>query len=95
MTPSENTDLRHVGRGLARGRWTAVVTSTGVGTVLVALATRLGPAAAVATALFAVAAVAATVRLAVTEDRRWRRAFSTLRNDDIPTARRNPTGGSA
>jgi hypothetical protein len=95
MTPSENTDLRHVGRGLARRRWTSVVTSTGVGAVLVTLAARLGPAAALATALFAFAAVAATVWHAVTEDRRWRRAFSTLRNDDVHTARRNPTRGSA
>lgn len=95
MTPSENTDLRHVGRGLARRRWTSVVTSTGVGTVLVALAARLGPAAALAMALFAVAAVAATVWHAVADDCRWRRTFSTLRNDGVHTARRNPTGGSA
>ncbi|MGE3449341.1 MAG: hypothetical protein AB7H92_17375 [Microbacteriaceae bacterium] len=95
MTPSENTDLRHVGRSLARRRWTAVVTSAGIGTVLVALAARLGPPAAVATALFAVAAVAANVRLAVGEDRRWRRAFGAVRNDGVHTARRDPTGGSA
>jgi hypothetical protein len=92
MTPSQNTDLRHAGRSLARRRWTAVVTSAGIGTVLVALAARLGPAAAVAATLFA---VAATVWLAVTEDRRWRRAFGTVRNDGVHTARRASTWGSA
>jgi hypothetical protein len=69
----------------------SVVTRAGVGTVLVALATRLGPAAAVATALFTLAAVAAPVRQAVTEHRRWRRAFSTLRIDDVDAARRGST----
>jgi hypothetical protein len=92
MTPSENTDLRHVDRGLARRRWTSVGTSTGVGIVVVAVAARLGPASAVATTLFA---VAATVWLAVTEDRRWRRAFGTSRNEGVHTARRNPTRRSA
>ena len=95
MTPSENTDLRQVGRALARRRWTSVVASAGVGIVLVALAARLGPTAAVATALFAVAGVVAAVRLAVVEDRRWRRAFSTLRNDGLHAAPRSSRRRSA
>jgi len=88
MTPSENTDLRQVGHTLARRRWTAVVTSAGIGAILVALAARLGPTAAVATALFAVAAVVAAVRFAVLEDRRWRRALSTLHTHDPHAAPR-------
>ena len=95
MPPSENTDLRQVGRALARRRWTSVVTSAGVGIVLVALAARLDPTAAVATALFAVVAVAAAVRLAVVEDRRWRRALSTMRNDGVDAAPRSSRRRSA
>ena len=95
MTSSENTDLHHVRRGLARQRWTSVITSAGLGTVLVALIARLTPASALATEIFAIVAVAAAVQHAVIEDRRWGRAFSTLRVDCADAARRDPTRRSA
>ena len=46
MLPSENADLHRLGRGLIGRRWTSVVTSVGVGVVLVALAARFGAVAA-------------------------------------------------
>jgi hypothetical protein len=95
MTPAEHIDLRQIRHTLARRRWTAVVTSAGVGIILVALAARLGPTAAVASALFAVVAVVAAIRLAVVEDRRWRRAYSRLRTDDPRTAPRSSRRRSA
>ena len=89
MIPSENADLRRVGRGLIGRRWTSVVTSAGVGVVLVALAARFGAAVAAATAMFAVAAVLAAVWLAIIEDRRWRREFRTVRDVGADSARRS------
>ena len=81
MDTSDHSTLRDIRRGEAGRRWTSVVTSAGVGIVLVALATRLGTAAAVVTTLFVVVATAAAVRTAVTQDDRWQRAFDALRND--------------
>ena len=95
MTPPERIDLRQIGHTLARRRWTSVVTSAGIGIILVALAARLGSTVAVATALFAVVAVVAAVRLAVVGDRRWRRAYGTLRTDDLHTAPRSSRRRSA
>jgi hypothetical protein len=89
MIPSENADLGRVGRGLIGRRWTSVVASAGVGVVLVALAARFGAVAATATALFAVATVLAAVWLAIIEDRRWRKAFSTVRDGGADSARRS------
>jgi hypothetical protein len=87
MTPPRRTALCQTGRALAQRRWTSVITSAGVGAVLVAFAARLGPAAAGGAALFAAAAVGAAIRLALAEDRRWRRAFSTLRDGGKHAAR--------
>ena len=91
MNTSERTDLRQVRRYLARSRGISVVTSAGVGIVLVALAARLDPAAAVATTLFAIAAVVAAVRLATAENRCWRRALIAIRTDGIDAERHDST----
>ena len=82
-----NTDLRRSGRGLARGRWTSVATSTGVGIVLVALSARLDPVVAIATAVFVVVAIAALLWHAAMESRRWRHALRIARDGGGSEAR--------
>ena len=75
MTSSPLDDpLRVARRGLRTQRWTSVITTAGTGVVLVALASRLGAAAAVTAAIVVVAATALAVRHALAGDRRWRLA---------------------
>lgn len=75
MTRSPHDDALGVARrGLRAQRWTTVVTTTGTGVVLVALASRLGAPVAVAVAVVVVAAIGVALRNAVAGDRRWRRA---------------------
>jgi hypothetical protein len=73
VTPPADNELTRARRGLAWRRWTSVLTTAATGVVLVALAARVGAAAAVATALFAVVALGAAAWRAAAEDRRWRR----------------------
>ena len=82
-----NTDLRRSGRGLARGRLTSVVTSAGLGLVLVALAARLDPVVAIATAVFMIVAIAALLWHAAMENRRWRHALRIARDGGVSEAR--------
>ena len=81
MTPAADNELTRVRRGLASRRWTAVITTSGTGLILVALAARLATAAAVAAALLVAIAIGAAVRRAATQDRQWRRVLSTTRAD--------------
>ena len=81
MTPSVDNELSRARRSLAWRRWTAVITTSATGIVLVALAARLATAAAVAVALFASVATAAAAWRAAAEDRRGRHLL------DVPRAR--------
>ena len=95
MTPPAANDLGTAKRAQASRRRTAVLTTAGTGLVIVALAARLGQAAAIAAAVFAGAAVAAAAWRAAAEDRRWRHAFDVARTPAPASAvrprRRRPT----
>ncbi|QYG94264.1 hypothetical protein HC251_18690 [Iamia sp. SCSIO 61187] len=92
--PAEN-ELTFAQRGLAWGRWTAAITTTGAGIVVVALVARVGAAAAVATAVFVVVAVGAAVWRAAAEGRRWRRALGRARSGGARSPQRARRGRSA
>ena len=82
MTPSVHNELSRARRSLAWRRWTAVITTTGTGVVLVALTARLATQAAVVVALLVAVAIGAAAWRAATEDRRWRRALGVTRSRD-------------
>jgi len=73
--PSFDDRLGRARWGLRVHRWTTVITTAATGVVLVAFASRLGSASAVAAAALAAAALALAVRRAVAADRRWRHAI--------------------
>ena len=80
MTPSADNELSRARRSLASRRWTAVITTTGTGVVLVALTARMTTEAAVAVAVLVAVAIGAAVWRAATEDQRWRRALGAARS---------------
>jgi hypothetical protein len=82
MTPSVDSELSRAKQSLAWRRWTAVITTSASGIVLVALAARVATAAAVVVALFTALATAASAWRAAAEHRRWRHVL------DVPRARR-------
>lgn len=95
MTPPANNEVTRARRGLARRRWTSVLTTAATGVVLVALAARVSGAAALATASFTVVAVAAAAWRAVAEDRRWRRLVDDAGNGRLGAHRLGRRGRSA
>ena len=91
MTPPVANQLSTVKRAQASRRWTALLTTAGTGLVVVALAARLGRAAAIAVAVFAAAAVIATAWRVAAEHRRWRHAFEAARTHRRPPPRDAPS----
>jgi len=95
MTPPANNEVTRARDGLARRRWTTVLTAAATGIVLVALAGRVSGAAALATGLFTLVAVAAAAWRAAAEGRRWRRLVDDAGNGRLGAHRSGRRGRSA
>ena len=88
----QRSDLERLRRAHTQARWGVVIASAAMGMILVALASRLGDAAAVGTALFAIVSVSVGVWNAMAEGRRWRLAFGAPGSDHEGRVSRRHTG---